>query len=69
MLIDAPLRPSDITGETANNGDISQIVRRIHALGGIGTEAKTPEARSEIYAEILGLCADCHTSLRRGPAY
>jgi hypothetical protein len=69
MLIDAPLRPSDIEGATAHNGEISLMVRRIHALGGIGTEAKTPDARSEIYAEILGLCADCHTLLHNGPAY
>jgi hypothetical protein len=68
MLIDAPLRPSDVTATAAHNGEISKIVRRIHALGGIGTETKTPDARSALYAEILGLCASCHTLLNDGPA-
>jgi hypothetical protein len=48
--------------------EITTIARRIHALGGIGTETKTPDARSELYAEVLGLCARCHTLLGRGPA-
>jgi cytochrome c553 len=69
MLIDAPLRPSDVTEATAHNGELGKIVRRIHALGGIGTVTKSPDARSALYAEILGLCASCHTLLDRGPAY
>ena len=68
MLIDAPLRPSHVTATAAHNGEIKKIVRRIHALGGIGTETKTPDARSELYAEILGLCASCHALLNGGPA-
>ena len=69
MLIDAPLLPSDVTTATDNVAEIGNIARRIHALGGIGTETKTPDARSELYAELLGLCASCHTLLGRGPAY
>jgi len=68
MLIDAPLHPEDVADATAVNGKLSNIVRRIHALGGIGTETRTPDARSELYAEILGLCASCHTLLDGGPA-
>ena len=68
MLIDAPLLPSDVTSATDNAAEIARIARRIHALGGIGTETKTPDARSELYAEVLGLCASCHTLLGRGPA-
>ena len=68
MLIDAPLLPSDVTTSTDDVAEINNIVRRIHALGGIGTETKTPDARSELYAEILGLCARCPTLLGRGPA-
>lgn len=68
MLIDAPLLPSDVTTATARDEELSKIARRIHALGGIGTETKTPDARSELYAEVLGLCAGCHTLLGRGPA-
>jgi hypothetical protein len=68
MLIDAPLLPSDVTSATDNVAEIARIARRIHALGGIATETKTPDARSELYAEVLGLCASCHTLLGRGPA-
>ena len=68
MLIDAPLLPSDVTSATDNVAEIARISRRIHALGGIGTETKTPDARSELHAEVLGLCASCHTLLGRGPA-
>lgn len=68
MLIDAPLLPSDVTTATDKVAEIGNIARRIHALGGIGTETKTPYARSELYAEVLGLCASCHTLLSRGPA-
>ncbi len=67
MLIDAPLLPSDVTTAADDVAEISKIARRIHALGGIGTETKTPDARSELYAEILGLCASCHTLLNGGP--
>ena len=68
MLIDAPLLPSAVASATDNVEEIARIARRIHALGGIGTETKTPDARSELYAELLGLCASCHTLLGRGPA-
>ncbi len=69
MLIDAPLLPSNITTAADDVAEISIVVRRIHALGGIGTETKTPDARSALYAEILGLCVRCHTLLNGGPAY
>jgi cytochrome c556 len=69
MLIDAPLPPSDVTTATDNIVEINDIARRIHALGGIGTETTTADARSELYAEVLGLCGSCHTLLGRGPAY
>lgn len=69
MLIDVPLDPSDVTVSTEHADEISSIARRIHALGGIGTETKTPDARSELYAEILGLCANCHMLLDRGPGH
>jgi cytochrome c553 len=68
MLIDVPLLPSDVTRATANTEEIAEIAHRIHALGGIGTETKTPDARSELYAELLGLCARCHKLVGNGPA-
>jgi len=68
MLIDVPLLPSDVTRATDNTEEIEKIAHRIHALGGIGTETNTPDARSELYAEVIGLCARCHTLLGNGPA-
>ncbi len=55
MLIDAPPQPSDVTIETKHVAEINDIKRHIHALGGIGTETITPDARRELYAEVLGL--------------
>ena len=71
MLVDVPLHPSDLMNELAEGedaADIEVIARRIHVLGGQGTSARTPDTRSELYAEILGLCANCHTRLGGGPA-
>jgi cytochrome c553 len=68
MLIDVPLESEDVTIVTAHFKQISDMARRIHSLGGIGTETVTPEARSELYGEVLGLCANCHMMLGRGPA-
>ncbi len=67
MLIDVPLAPEDVTATTAHFSEMGSITRRIHALGGIGTETVTPDARSELYSEVLSLCARCHTLLGRGP--
>ena len=68
MLLDAPLHASDVTTGADNLAEINSIAHRIHALGGIGTQTMTPDARSELYGELLGLCASCHTLLGRGPA-
>ncbi len=71
MLVDVPLHPADVMDETTSGVNatmIDEIARRIHVLGGQGTNTRTPHARSELYGEILGLCADCHTRLGRGPA-
>lgn len=71
MLVDVPLLPEDVMYDSTNADDsaaIDQIARRIHVLGGQGTITSTPAARSELYGEILGLCASCHTRLGRGPA-
>lgn len=68
MLIDAPLHSSDVTTTADHDAEIEKIARRIHALGGIATETKTADARSELYGEVLGLCASCHTKLGRGPS-
>jgi len=68
MLIEAPLDSEDVTLTEEHFEKIAGIGRRIHALGGIGTETTTPDSRSELYGEVLGLCASCHQLLGRGPA-
>ena len=71
MLVDVPLHAADVTDEVTSDADataIDQMAHRIHVLGGRGTDARTPDSRSGLYAEILGLCADCHTRLGKGPA-
>jgi cytochrome c553 len=68
MLIDVPLLASDVTTAPDNVANIEEIARRIHVLGSIGTGTTTPDARSKLYGEVLGLCASCHTLLGRGPA-
>jgi hypothetical protein len=70
MLVDVPLSPVDLVNEATDGMDLTatdEIAHRVHVLGGQGTNTRTPDARSALYAELLGLCADCHTALGRGP--
>jgi cytochrome c553 len=68
MLIDVPLLPSDVTTESERFSEIGDIAGRIHALASMAVEAKSLDSRSELYGEVLGLCAQCHTLLGRGPS-
>jgi cytochrome c553 len=67
MLIDVPLDVDVVTTTTALYREISEIMRRIHSLGRLGTETSTPDERGDLYGEVLGLCASCHVLLGRGP--
>jgi cytochrome c553 len=62
MLTDVPLQSA-----AQESGAIDQLARRTHVLAWQGAIAKTPTDRSELYGEMLGLCAECHTRLGRGP--
>lgn len=68
MLVDVPLASDDVTIATEHHAEIGNITRRIHDLGGIGAGTVTPDERSKFYGEVIGLCADCHVMLGRGPA-
>jgi cytochrome c553 len=68
MLIDVPLAAGDVTITTEHQAEITKMTQRIHALGGMAAAAVTSDARSELYGEVLGLCAGCHVLLGRGPA-
>ena len=68
MLVDVPLRPVYVLDETTygvGSDVIDKVAHHIHMLGGQGTITITPDARSELYGELLGLCADCHTKFDR----
>jgi hypothetical protein len=70
MLVDVPLHSEDVMDEDSGDVDtaaLERIAGRVHALTRQGTIASTPTARAEVYGELLGLCAECHTRLGRGP--
>jgi len=70
MLVDVPLSPAKFFNEATDGVDLAaldEIAHRVHVLGGRGTNIRTLDARSTLYGELLGLCADCHTRLDRGP--
>ena len=70
MLVDVPLNPVEVSNETTSEADaakVDKIARRIHSFGSQSARTATPDERSELFGEILGLCAECHTTLHRGP--
>jgi mono/diheme cytochrome c family protein len=70
MLVDVPLLSDKVMDETTDGvdpGALDEIAHRLHLLGSQGSNARSANARSELYGEILGLCSDCHTMLGRGP--
>ena len=70
MLTDVPLQPDDVMNEDSADVDsdaLDHLAGRTHVLAWQGAVAKTPTERSELYGEMLGLCAECHTRLGRGP--
>jgi hypothetical protein len=69
MLAESPLRTTDIMDNTsaADAATLDGLARRVHDLGAEGSGARALNARSQIYGEILSLCADCHTRSGRGP--
>ncbi len=70
MLVDVPLSPINVMDGTTGTFDaaaIDEIARRVHVLGGQGTNTRTPDARAALYADLLGLCAQCHSMLESGP--
>jgi hypothetical protein len=70
MLVDVPLRPNYATDESLNDEDsdeIDRVAHSVHVLGGHGLNAKTLDARSELFSELLVLCADCHAKLSLSP--
>jgi len=69
MLSEEPLHAADVSaGVTADEADaLESIAREIHELGAAGARLTGLNDRSQVYGRILGLCADCHTRVGRGP--
>jgi len=70
MLVGVPLSPVDYVNTVTDGADLAALdeaTHRVHVLGGQGTNTRTPDARSMLFAELLDLCADCHTRLGGGP--
>jgi hypothetical protein len=69
MLAGEPLHADYIVGirNPEQAAVANELAGRVHELGRIGADAPTPAARSEIYSEMINLCADCHRRLGLGP--
>jgi len=69
MLGEEPLHAEYIVGiqDPEQAATANRIAARVHELERIGADAATPAARSDIYSELVGLCADCHQRLGQGP--
>jgi len=69
MLAENPLHATDIMDDTsaADAAALDDMARRVHDLNAEGSAARALNVRSQIYGEILSLCAECHTRSGRGP--
>ena len=69
MLAAEPLSEGELSdvGTAENAARIASIAREVHQLGRASTGLTSPNDRSRVYGRILGLCADCHTRVGRGP--
>lgn len=46
---------------------VQDLADEVHALGVRARSAATPQARGEVYAELLLTCAACHSTVGEGP--
>jgi len=70
MLVDVPLQPVEVANATTSEADaakVEKIARLVHSFGSQSASTVTPDERSELFGEVLGLCAECHAILGAGP--
>jgi hypothetical protein len=69
MLAEEPLHAADVSDNvTVEEARVLEnIARQVHELGAAGAGLTALNDRSQVYGRILGLCADCHTRVGRGP--
>jgi cytochrome c553 len=66
MLAEAPLHGTENTwGESQAEGD--ELAERVHELGIQAVSALTPDARADVYGEMIATCAACHARTGGGP--
>ena len=68
-LAEEPLHAADLPADVAASeaNELENIAREVHELGAAGAGLTALNDRSQVYGRILGLCADCHTRVGRGP--
>ena len=60
LLGEAPLAPAQLDAPIEVLSEVSELERRVHALGAQAVEADDQDNRAEIYGRLLGTCARCH---------
>ena len=68
MLAVAPLKGTENhwgEGDLQETGDALAV--RVHELSMEAASALTPEARANVYADLISACAACHTATGGGP--
>ena len=69
MLAEEPLHAAQVSANVTDSEAemLEEIAREVHDLGAAGVGLTSLNDRSQVYGRILGLCADCHTRVGRGP--
>ena len=69
MLAEEALHATEVSANAtaAEAEELENIAREVHELGRAGAGLTSPNDRSPVYGRILGLCAECHTRVGRGP--
>lgn len=69
MFAEEPLHAVEVSASvtTSEARILENIAREVHELGAAGASLTALNDRSQVYCRILGLCADCHTRVGRGP--
>ena len=69
MLGEEPLHAAEVSDSVtaAEARVLEDLAREVHELGAASKGLTSLNDRSQVYGRILGLCADCHTRLGRGP--
>lgn len=68
VLAEPALTAEEIAPGDPRAEDLGDLAEDVRIFGTRGTKPGTHEQRLEIYADVIGTCAECHRRLGRGPA-